>query len=311
MIRTLKRVDGPKLFQLMDREFPEESALLGGRPEEFQKVVRRYFRWDSQFVLGLLRLVGRPIIRILAVEADGELAGITMVTFPRGSGYISDVVVDPKFRRRGFARQLLEEGRRVARRAKRRFVVLDVLEQNTGARALYDSLGYRPLRARSQFILEPVPTTPAPAATSGIRPFAKTDAASLVAIVTRQTPSLVNDVAPTTEQMFIGSALANRMMNLEEAAWVIDRGHGAEAYVSANCSPVFEAGHLSAPVVGESVDPSLADTLVRTAIAWCAARKVPRVLTVVAEENPRGAAALEAAGFHHAFKLWTLYRTVD
>ena len=312
MIRDIRRTDGDILFTLMDREFPEESALLGGRPEAFQRVVRRVFRWDSRFVIGLLRLFGRPIFRYVAVEADRRLVGTTMVTFPRGSAYVSNVVVDPAYRRRGYAKLMLEEARRTARGAGRRYLVLDVLDTNTGARTLYDSLGYRPLRSSSHFVHEELARfEPPPPSDPSLRPFRRTDAPPLVEIVRREHPARVEQVLPVGESRFVHSSFENRLLETEEAAWVVDRGRGPEAHVGASCSAVFAAANLSAPVVGPSVEPALAVVLVRTAGAWCAARKAPRILTFVNDENQRGRAALEGAGFRNAHTSTTLYRPVD
>lgn len=312
MIRDVRRSDTARLFELMQREFPEESALLGGRPEAFERVVRRLFRWDSRLVLGIFRLVGRPLFRFLVLDLDGQIAGTTMISFPRVSAYVSNVVVDPSQRRKGYAKQMLEEARHTAKRAGRQYVALDVLDTNTGARTLYESIGYRPLRARNQFVSEPVaqfgtamPIHPA------IRPFRRSDADELAEVVRRQTPPAVEEVVPTTPRAFIGSGLQNRMLASEEAAWVIDRGHGPEAHLGATVSEVFDAAHMTSPVVSESVSSDLAETLVRTAGAWCAARKALRILSMVADDNTRGRAALEATGFRHAFALWTLYRPVD
>ena len=312
MIRDIRRADTARLFALMEREFPEESALLGNRPEGFEKVVRRIFRWDTRFIVGLFQLFGRPLFRALAVEADGHLVATTMVSFPPVSSYVSNVVVDPAYRRRGYAKLLLEEARRTARRARRKYLALDVLETNTGARALYDSIGYRPLRARTQFVHDAgAQFGPSPPTNGAIRSFRRTDAAALVGIVRRQTPPAVEEVLPTGERALVGSRIATRMMASEEAAWVVDRGRGPEGHLAATVSQVFDAAHFSAPILSESVDPDLADALVRTAGAWCAERKAPRILSMVADDNARGRAALERAGFRHAFALWTLYRPVD
>jgi ribosomal protein S18 acetylase RimI-like enzyme len=311
MIRDLRRTDSPRLFALLEGEFPEESALLGSRPEAFEKVVRRVFRWDSRVVLGLLRLVGRRIFRLLVIEADQRLVATTLVTFPAVSAYVSNVVVDPAYRRRGYAKAMLEEARRTAGRARRKFVVLDVLDSNTGARALYESAGYRPLRSRTQFVHDAASAfATAAAAHRAIRPFRRTDAHALAEVVRRQTPPEIEEVLPVEERAFVGSAFATRLLASEESAWVIDRGHGAEGHIAATVSETFEAGHVSAPVLAESVDPPLAGALVRTAGAWCAARKAPRILSLVADDNPRGRAALEAAGFRPAFGARTLYRRV-
>ncbi|HTP54511.1 MAG TPA: hypothetical protein VML94_06090 [Thermoplasmata archaeon] len=92
------------------------------------------------------------------------------------------------------------------------------------------------------------------------------------------------------------------------AAWVVDRGAGPEAHLTASRTPVTEAGHLSAPIVADGADPSAVAALVRTAVGWLAAQGATRVVAMVPEANGRGRAALEEAGFHHAIAIFTLYR---
>ena len=70
----------------------------------------------------------------------------------------------------------------------------------------------------------------------------------------------------------------------------------------------MEAGHLSTPIVAETVDPSTATALVRTAAQWIATKGSKRIASMVPEENVRGRAALEEAGFHRAVSTLTLYR---
>ena len=312
MLRDLRRADGPAFFDVMERGFPEESVLLGNRPEEFQRIFERVFRWDTRVLLGLLRMVGRPVVRALVVEVEGHLVATTLVTFPSGCAYVSNVVVDAAHRRKGYARLLLEEARRSARRARRPYLALDVLEKNTAARALYESLGYRFLKARYDLLNDTLASFAGGApAVPGIRPFLRSDVPALVALARRQTSPEVEKVLPTRKDRFLEAGVVTRMLGSEATAWVVDRGHGPEAHVSASVSRASEAAYLGAPTLAETVDPSLAEALVRTATAWCVRRGAPRVLTMVGEDNPRGRAALEATGFHDARALWTLYRPVD
>jgi ribosomal protein S18 acetylase RimI-like enzyme len=312
MLRELRRADGPQFLELMERGFPEESALLGGRPEEFAKMFRRVFRWDTRVLLGLLTLFGRPIIRPLVVEADGRIVAETLVSFPPGAAFVSNVVVDEAYRRRGYARLMLEEARRSARRAKRAYLALDVLDSNTGARALYDSLGFVPLRQQEHLVHEGLdPSVSAPPANPSIRALRRSDVPRLVEVLRRQTPPEVEKVLPTRNGRFLGSRMANRMMAMEEGSWVIDRGRGPEAHIAASASRTMEAAHMVSPTISESVDDRLAHDLVATAVTWCAAHRVPRILSMIADSNPRGLAALEAVGFRRALPLWTLYRPVD
>ncbi len=313
MIRDLRRSDAPRLIELLEQNFPEESALVGNRPEAFEEVARRVFRWDTRLVLGFLRLTGRPIFRYLVVEEAGTVVATTLVTFPARAAYVSNVIVDPAHRRRGYAKRMLERARDLGRRARRGYLALDVLDSNTPARTLYESLGFRPLRASSDLMREGLAefTTARPPAGSGIRPFVRSDAPAIVAIARRQAPVEVERVLPIGRSAFLGSALASRMLATEDAAWVVDRGAGAEGYIAGNVSHTTLAGHLSAPVLSERLDPAFGMNLTRTALGWCASHEVPRVLCRVAEYNTWGRAPLDALGFRLARSGRTLYRSID
>ena len=309
-IRDLRASDSPRLLELLRREFPEEERIIGTRPEGFGDIVRRVFRWDARIVLGVLRLFGRPVYRFFVVEMDGRLIAMTLLTFPARAGYVSMVAVDPAYRRRGFARQLLERSRVATAAHGRPYVALDVLTSNTPARTLYASLGYRRLRTATYLVHErPVllSARSQPGAV-GIRPFEREDAIPLARIVRAEKPPEVEAVLPTSPHDISGSAWAARILRSTSAAWVVDVGTGPVAWVAAIDSPATEAAHLSAPIIGPSVAPEDARVLVETAGAWCAARRAPRVTALVPEENRRGRAALETAGFRDALSLETLYR---
>jgi ribosomal protein S18 acetylase RimI-like enzyme len=307
MLRDLRATDAPRVLEFLRTEFPQEEAILGTRPEAFEKVVHRIFRWDSRLLLGLLRFAGRPIFRFLVIEETGRIVATTLVTFPEGAGYLSMVVVDRAHRRKGFAKRLLEEARRTAERRGRSHVALDVLEANAPARALYEGVGYRTLRATGYFVREG-PAPPAETPIAGLRAFRKTDAPALAEIAQRNAPPEVAAILPVRPRDLIGSNLVGRLMGTTTAAWVIDRGGGPEAHLSASRSPVTEAGHLSAPIVAEGVDPALSAGLVRTAVRWLADHGAARSVAMIPEANGRGRAALEEAGFHHAIGILTLYR---
>ena len=312
VVRELRRSDGREYLAVMQRGFPDESVMMGVRPEEFEKIFERAFRWDTRLILGFLGLIGRPLVRPLLVEADGHVVATTMVTFSAHSAYVSNVVVDAPYRRRGLARQLLEEARRSARKAHRTYISLDVLETNTPARTLYESLGYRVLRTQTRLGRDlSTGTRPAPSPTPGIRPFEKGDASGLVEIVHRHANPTVEEVTPTGKGRFIQSGMVTRILNSENAAWVVDRGNGPEAHVGATVSAAYEAAFMSNAVLAESVEPDVARSLIATAVAWCAARNAPRVHTFVDDTDARGRAALEANGFTNVRALRTLYRTVD
>ena len=310
-IRDLRAADTPRLLEFLKNEFPEEEALLGTRPEGFVEIARRVFRWDTRFLLGILRIVGRPIFRFFVIEEGDRIVATTLLTFGKQTGYVSMVVVDPAHRRRGWARTLLDQARSTTRARGKQYIALDVLAANTPARRLYESLGYRPLRAASYLVHErPASLLPERRAVPGLRAFRRSDARPLSEIARREKPVEVERVLPTTPREIAGSAWIGEILRSELAAWVLDDGRGPVAWVGATVSAATEAAHLSAPIVDASVAPERAQALVQTAGAWCAARRVPRVLTMLPSENLRGRAALEGAGFHDAIPLWTLYRPV-
>lgn len=131
------------------------GTLAGG-------LVRLHHRWDAdRFLLvddveGGYRWffgtqLGRRDAVLLVAELDGAIAGYAYGTVEERDwnllldehGTLNDVAVDPRFRRRGIGRKLVEATVQAleARGAPR--VVLMSATQNTEAQALFASLGFR------------------------------------------------------------------------------------------------------------------------------------------------------------------------
>ena len=308
MLREFRREDAPRLFALLKSEFPEEEAMLGMRPEGFETVIRRLYRADVRFVLGLLRAFHRSPFHLYVAEEGGAIAATTLLSFAPRAGFLSTVVVDPAFRRHGFARRLLQAARGETGRRGRPYVALRVLESNTPARALYASEGYVDLD-RQWFSVQDAPATIVPPqAGAAVRPSRPSDLAAVAALANRLAPEPVRTVLPVRPRYFAGGTWDDRLFSAETAHWVVDRGRGPEAHVAATTTPTTEAAHLSTPIVAESVEPSLAADLVRTAGVWLATRRPPRIVTTVPETSARARAALKEVGFHDAVAHRTLYR---
>ena len=309
-IRELERRDADQVTVFLKNEFPAEERVMGTRPEGVVRIVHRIFRLDSRIVLGLLRLFGRRFFHFFVIEEGDGIAGTTLLTFNGPTGYLSMVVVDPKHRRKGYARALIERAREASARARKQWVALDVLTDNTPARTLYEAVGYRKLRTAAFFAHDDAPAIGqgAPPATGQIRPFRRSDTKPLVEIVRRLSPPDVERVLPTNASAIAGSGTVDRMLETQTAAWVVDRGRGPEAWMGASVSPVTEAAHFSTPILAETVEPERATELVRTAAAWVAARGGRRLVCSVPEDRTRARAALEGVGFRAAFETLTLYR---
>ncbi len=304
MLREFRVRDTEAFLPLLARHFPEENALSGWDPSTYARLIRRFYRWDARLVLGLLSLFRRPVFRFFVVEADGRLVATTLLTFTERAGYVSTVVVDPLYRRRGFARRLLEAARATARRLGRRYLVLDVLDQNAPARTLYRSLGYAPLRHVAYMVRERPAGIPA-AAPDGLRTFRPSDAPELARTAMAQLPPAVAEVLPAQPEQFGLSRFVTSALAAESEAWVAPAEGDPAAFVRATVSRGTVAGNLTAPLLGDRVDPALGSQLVRCAVDWIDRRGAPRILCEVPDHNRRGRLALEAEGFHEALGLET------
>ena len=204
MIRDFRRSDGPAYFRLLTEHFPEEEKVLGMRPDAFERIVRRMYRWDVRLIVGLARIFGRPIFRLFVIEESGTLAASSLLTFSGPSGYISSVVVDVPFRRQGLAQQLLATCREATRKSGRKYVALDVLVENAPARALYEREGFHSIREQVFWVHEQPSalTLSRDSALGSFRIFRTSDARALAQIAAAQNAAPVNEILPVTPGSF-------------------------------------------------------------------------------------------------------------
>jgi len=90
---------------------------------------------------------GRPLDThlIFQVWADDTVVGqLWLGPYPAGSTewWVFDIEIDEAHRRRGYARRALELGHAAAKTHGATAIGLNVFGYNTGAKELYDSLGY-------------------------------------------------------------------------------------------------------------------------------------------------------------------------
>ncbi|MCI4335834.1 MAG: GNAT family N-acetyltransferase [Thermoplasmata archaeon] len=310
MLRDFQARDIPQLLPLLEQHFPDEQRLLGWRPEVFDRVVGGLYRWPVRFVIGFLALVGKPVYRCFVMEVDGRLAATTLLTYRRRAGFVSAVMVDTPFRRRGYARALLEAAARETRRRHRPYLALDVLVTNTPARHLYDETGFEPLARHEFWVREPnaVVGRTVPASPSEVRPLRRSDQGVLVALAERIVPEPVREVLPIDpSEMFVSRSIVAGLGSASET-WVAPRDGLAGGFVRATISEAMESAHLTCPLLAPRLADAAADQLVAAAIAWVSNQGPRRILTEVAVDNLRAREVLTRAGFHVAFALDTLVR---
>lgn len=309
MLRQFHPRDVGVLFPLLQRHFPGENQLLGFRPEAFQRIVHNLFRPHIRFLMALADLVRRPFAKFLVMDVDGHLAATTLLTFTPTTGYVSMVMVDDPYRRRGYAKKLLDAAARETRRTGRAWVVLDVLSDNAPAKQLYDALGYRRIQSMTFQSVDfpgPAPSGPEPALPTGVRPLQKDDGARLTELANAERPEEYRAVLPAHPRQFFLSPLVSLGLESETAAWVVDRGHGPEAFLRATVSPATEAGNLTSPLIGPDVPPELATQLVAYAVDWVRRRGPTRVASEVPQYAVRGLAAMANLGFQPKLSAETM-----
>ncbi len=91
----------------------------------------------------------------LTAVCDGTVAGYVGCYCVCGSGEITNVAVDEKFRRRGVAKKLLEILFEEAKERSLYDVMLEVRQSNAPAIALYTSMGFQKEGIRKNFYEKP------------------------------------------------------------------------------------------------------------------------------------------------------------
>ncbi len=286
--------------------------LVGMDSESTARILHRLERPGIRFLLGFLRWIRRPIVRFFVVDAGGLPVASAVLTFTPRAGYVSAVVVDAPHRRKGFARQVLSACERATQAAGRRYAVLDVLEGNAPARALYEKLGYRGLRNQLLLSRELDPSArsgqSSPAET--VRLFRRGDSSELAAVVNRMLPPEVARVLPAVPSQFRVGRFVTHALESETAAWVATRSGAPRGFLRATVGRLMRAGNLTGPVLADELPEPVAHDLLRTAIAWLEDRRVARAISEVPVYATRALTLLQAEGFQEAFRLRTLVHSL-
>ncbi len=91
----------------------------------------------------------------LVAEEEGKIVGYIGSYYCHPEGYITNVAVAPEMRRHGIGRALIKELIARGRELSLSFWTLEVRESNTGAIALYSSLGFEKVGRRPRFYRDP------------------------------------------------------------------------------------------------------------------------------------------------------------
>jgi len=91
----------------------------------------------------------------LVAKAEGKICGYIGSYSALDEGYITNVAVNPDFRRRGVGKALVGELIRQGKEKGLSFLTLEVRESNEGAIALYSDLGFENVGKRPRFYSNP------------------------------------------------------------------------------------------------------------------------------------------------------------
>jgi len=307
-IREYRKGDSAGVAELWRSNPSEEFPLLGLDPEGVGAVLRKTEGIGIRFLLGLARLVGRPIAIVLIVDVGGRVMGTTLLNFTPESAYVSGVVVDTSVRRQGHAQAMLRAADNLCRKYHRSSVALDVLVQNDPAIRLYDRWGYQQLRDQVWLArpLGPDAPLPAPSGTTRIRPFAKGDGTVLAELDNALMPPEVRQIMPRHTRDFQVSGIARSILKSETEAWVAEVNGRPAGFLRATVSQLMQAANLTSPLFGADASDLVARDLLLTALRWTEAHQAPRLLTEVPEHQWRRRPLLDSLGFVEHFRSHTL-----
>jgi ribosomal protein S18 acetylase RimI-like enzyme len=101
---------------------------------------------------------GPASANFIARESGVDVGLVAVFAEPDAPGrmHLVSMWVDPRYRRRGVARALVDRAVRWAAERRAREVILWVADHNTAARQLYERIGFRPTGER-----QPLPSNPA------------------------------------------------------------------------------------------------------------------------------------------------------
>ncbi len=95
-------------------------------------------------------------VYLAAMSRDKLLVGYMAFWAVHDEGQVTNIAIDPGWRKQGIATALLQEVERIARIRKIGKILLEVRENNTAARRLYANQGFRQIGIRRAYYEKPV-----------------------------------------------------------------------------------------------------------------------------------------------------------
>lgn len=132
-------------------------TLRSGTPQDLPamaRIERASFSdpWSARAFEGLL---ASPTVSVRVAVCDGSVVGYSVVVAAADQGELANIAVDPAWRRRGVAVQLLRALLDEARATGVTALFLEVRETNVAAQALYAQHAFQPVGRRRGYYQQP------------------------------------------------------------------------------------------------------------------------------------------------------------
>jgi len=126
---TVRRMVAEDYGDVLDLWERAGLASVRGRGRVSREAVRRQLRLDSSV--------------FLVAEAEGRIVGVVLGSHDGRKGWISRLAVDPEFRRRGIAQDLILKVEEALRKRGIRVFSALILKANKPSQRLFTKMGYR------------------------------------------------------------------------------------------------------------------------------------------------------------------------
>ncbi len=308
MLREFRPSDGPDVLRELSLNFARENDLTGMDAAHFLRVVEKAYHGAIGTLLRLSRLFGVPPVLFLVAEEDHRLVGTTFVSFQKGHGYLAMVMTDPNYRRRGVASSLLDRAELACRRRRRRYSILDVMEDNAEAQRLYRERGYEPLRRLEGWVRALPSGDPKPPRTDLVRPTRPSDVPFLVEAHRERMPPRVREILTGGVSALLPPRWLDRVLLSESTAWCTGPVGRPTAYARATFTTSQEPGILSLPFLAEGATAEEREGILLTALGWLSEHGADRAAATCPEHESRTRTLLEEQGFSLRWRTETMVK---
>jgi ribosomal protein S18 acetylase RimI-like enzyme len=271
IIRKFKHTDVDDFLRLSRLSFAEESIAAGITPEDFELETRRIFRWKMIPYKFLTQLMGIKWEGFVA-EKDGKVVGGGMYMGRNNRMVLTNLMVDPEFRRQGIGQALLLK--RLERLSELGFpyVTTQVLDTNSASLANIEKQDFKLFNQYSVYERSlPITDREDPIVHQlTVREIKSFDKTAFREIEKRTTPAFVLHINGSAEARYFLSNWQNLYHRYARySKWikaVVAEGETL-GFLCADFHPQQRKGFLLQPVVGEEGLRYL-PTMIQEAGAW-------------------------------------------